>query len=121
MEEEQDRIKAKARELRANARKLLDWLNGTDDRPTRRELARRALVLVQEAEKLVPFGSVVLTSPLSPKGRRPGSGEAHSGKPATATRQSRAVSQLRRAADLHIAAPLVGAIGSDRLVHSSKE
>jgi hypothetical protein len=55
MEEQQDRITAKARELRANARKLLDWLNGTDDRPTRRGLARRALVLVRKADELVLF------------------------------------------------------------------
>jgi hypothetical protein len=63
MEEEQDRITAKARQLRAEARKLLDWLKSTDDRHTRRELARRAFALVQEAEELLPFGSVELSSP----------------------------------------------------------
>ena len=69
MEEDQERIMANARELREDARRLLDWLNGTDDRHKRRELARRALALVQAAEELVPFGSEWLTSPPSTKGK----------------------------------------------------
>ena len=69
MEEDQERITANARELREGARRLLDWLNGTDDRRKRRELARRALALVQAAEELVPFGSESLSSPPSNRGK----------------------------------------------------
>jgi hypothetical protein len=64
--EEQDRITA-ARQLRAEVREILNWLNSTDDRHTRRELARHAFALVQAAEALVPFASVALTSPSRPQ------------------------------------------------------
>jgi hypothetical protein len=63
--EEQDRITA-ARQLRAEVREILNWLNSTDDRHARRELWH-AFALVQAAEALVPFASVALTSPSRPQ------------------------------------------------------
>ena len=63
--EEQDRIAAKARQLRAEASQILNSLNSTDDRYARRELARHAFALVQAAEVLVPFASVFASVALS--------------------------------------------------------
>ncbi len=59
MKEEQDRIVALAGELRSEARRLLDRLGSTEDRIARRQLASRAFALVQEAEELQPFGSLM--------------------------------------------------------------